>query len=129
MSRNSKSIISNASKNPRLSYITEKRINKLEESTMEKDPSTFDKTMNIIQFPFNWIRRLTIPPSEENDYDNYLVMLWPFFGIPVMGLLALWTIPTTFWWLLYLPFAIIWALIFWKIAPGRKEAPKNFWII
>jgi len=37
----------------------------------------------IIEFPFEWMRKLTIPPCEEEEYDNRLVIIWPLLGIPI----------------------------------------------
>jgi len=84
--------------------------------------------MFVFDFPNVWARRLTIPPSNEEDYDLYLVMAWPFLGVPVLGFFLikqLWSL----WWLLYLPFAIIWAVLFWRFAPERRKPPKIFWVL
>ena len=46
-----------------------------------------EKISIIVEFPFHWARALTIPPCEDKEYDNRLVMLWPLIGLPVNYLL------------------------------------------
>jgi len=65
----------------------------------------------VIEFPFAWIRKLTIPPCEVDEYDNYLVVMWPFLGIPMAMFMILKTFPTGAW-LYYLIPAFIWSLSF-----------------
>ena len=51
--------------------------------------SVMNKLFCVIDFPFVWARKLTIPPCEEEEYDNWLVVVWPFLGIPVAGMIIL----------------------------------------
>jgi len=84
-----------------------------------------DKINKIIEFPFEWIRKVTIPPCTEEEYDNYLVVLWPFFGIPAAMFMILKTAPTG-WWMFYLIPAFIWAVCFaFKDGCEKKEAKKG----
>jgi len=39
--------------------------------------------MYITDFPFDWIRRLTILPCQPTEYDKYYTIIWPYFGILV----------------------------------------------
>ena len=74
--------------------------------------------MAIVDFPFIWARKLTIPPCEKDEYEEHKIftVIWPFLGIPVTGMLAMKCWPT--WsWLYYLPFAFLWAIYFQKFAP------------
>jgi len=57
------------------------------------------------------MRKLTIPPCEEEEYDNYLVIIWPFLGIPAMMFMILKTMPTVNW-LFYLIPASLWSFSF-----------------
>jgi len=65
----------------------------------------------VIEFPFEWLRKLTIPPCEIDEYDNYLVCIWPFLGIPMAMFMILKTMPTGQW-MWYLIPAFMWSLCF-----------------
>lgn len=85
------------------------------------------KIMAVIDFPFIWARKLTIPPCEKDEYEKHkdLVIVWPFLGIPVMGMLMKNTWPTSWGWLYYLPIAFLWAIYFWKFAKIPTKEPKD----
>ena len=91
-----------------------------------KDKDCKGKFFAILDFPFIWIRKLTIPPCEKEEYADAehktLLIVWPFLGIPVMGMLAKNTWPMSWGWLYYLPVAFLWALYFWKFAKVPPEA-------
>ena len=58
----------------------------LEEDNEEEDKNWEDmdykeKISYIVEFPFDWIRKITMPPSEAENYDKHLVIIWPFPGI------------------------------------------------
>ena len=93
-----------------------------------KDMGWYDRFFVIIDFPFVWIRKLTIPPCEEDEFDNWLVMLWPYVGIPVAAMIILKKFPTTSGWLLYLVPAIIWSAIWYKNNKERNTPPKKGYI-
>ncbi len=40
-----------------------------------------EKVFFILEFPFDWIRKLTIPPCEQEKYDKNLCIAWPIGGI------------------------------------------------
>ena len=65
----------------------------------------------VIEFPFEWLRKLTIPPCMKEEYDNYLVVIWPFLGIPMAMFMILKTAPTGTW-LFYLIPSFVWSLSF-----------------
>ena len=69
------------------------------------------KINEAIECPFHWMRALTIPPCEDDQYDNRLVMLWPVVGLPVnyMLLTGFATFPTS-WkiWTGFLVFDVLW---------------------
>jgi len=48
----------------------------------------------ILDFPFIWVRKLSVPPGEEHHYNNYQTMGWPFLGIPIMSILMTKDLPT-----------------------------------
>ena len=50
--------------------------------TSFKDKSISDKILFIVDFPFKWIRKLIIPPCEEEDYDNIYFIVKPAFLMP-----------------------------------------------
>jgi len=90
------------------------------------------KIFFIIDFPFIWIRKLTIPPCESEKYeeDKNFTIFWPFIGIPVMGMLIKNSWPNAWGWLYYLPIAFIWALCFWKFVKipedAKPQVPKCY---
>ncbi len=43
----------------------------------------------ILNLPLVWTRKLTIPPADKKDFDNYYVLAWPWLGIPVNVCLVL----------------------------------------
>ena len=40
------------------------------------------KVIEVIDYPFDWLRKLTIPPCEEEHYNHKYTVLWPILGIP-----------------------------------------------
>ncbi len=94
------------------------------------DLTLWDKIDTITEFPFEWIRKLTILPCEEEEYDNYLVIIWPFIGIPVGTMIITLQLPTTWPWLYIIgPIAIIWAGLWGYFVKKRKVAPEKTFII
>jgi len=81
---------------------------------MYEDMTMMQKFLFITDFPFCWLRKLSIPPSEEKDYDNYLVIAWPWFGIPILLMLATASTPSLIWFPIYIPFAALWSYLFHK---------------
>ena len=61
------------------------------ESKSFSDKTCKEKIMTIIDFPFIWVRKLSIPPCDADEYEEnwWLVIIWPFFGIPTIGMLAM----------------------------------------
>lgn len=47
-----------------------------------EEMTVFQKIIFCVQFPFLWLRKLTMPPCEKEDYDKNLCILWPVFGLP-----------------------------------------------
>jgi Ca2+/Na+ antiporter len=119
-----------------------KKIMKIKREKAEQDDATpfadkdcSGKLFTILDFPFIWMRKLTIPPCEKDHYakNKSLVIIWPFLGIPVMGMLAKNSWPNSWGWLYYLPIAVLWALYFWKAAKIPKDAkpavPKAYILV
>jgi Ca2+/Na+ antiporter len=65
--------------------------------------------------PFDWIRKLTIPPCEAAHYDKYFTIIWPYFGIMVAQLIITKSWPTSYGFYLYLPVAVAWSVLFYCI--------------
>lgn len=72
----------------------------------------------IIDFPFVWIRKLIIPPCDDEEYDNYLTMAWPYFGVLAVEMIIKKEFPDSAGWFYYLGFAVLWSIMFWAF--GRK---------
>lgn len=73
-----------------------------------------DKILFVIDFPFKWLRTICIPPCEEEEYDNNLVVIWPFCGILVVEMIIKMKWPVTLGFYYYLPIACLWAYAFRK---------------
>jgi len=73
------------------------------------------KFFKIYDFPLNWIRKVTIPPCNEKEYDNYYVMGWPFFSIPIYNYLFFNNLPGIKLVLFILVFGGGWAYIWWRV--------------
>ena len=46
-----------------------------------EDESIFESIIEILDYPLHWLRKLTIPPVEEEHYDHFYLIIWPFLGI------------------------------------------------
>ncbi len=88
-----------------------------------------DKIYWVLNLPLVWIRKVTIPPADKKDFDNYYVIGWPWLGIPVNVCLVLKSVPTTTWWVLYIPIAMVWSGFWYKWIPERHVPPKRSFII
>ena len=42
----------------------------------------YDKILEILGIPFDYLRKLTMLPCEADNYNKYYTYVWPFFGIP-----------------------------------------------
>jgi len=85
-----------------------------------------NKIIEIVDFPFKWIRKVTIPPCEKEDYDNILVVIWPFFGLLVSGMIITSSIPNNWYWLGLVPLALIWSCCYYFLVKERFKAPKGY---
>jgi len=80
--------------------------------------SCYAKVDYLLEFPCHLIRIISIPVCEEENYDNRLVILWPWFGVVINGMLALGKLPDSVAWLYYIPFALLWSYFFWGGSSG-----------
>lgn len=56
------------------------------ESEEEKpwaEKSGKEKCYWTLNLPLVWLRKVTIPPADKKDFDNYFVIGWPWLGIPI----------------------------------------------
>lgn len=70
---------------------------------------------HLIELPFEWIRKLTIPPCEGEHYDKWLVIVWPWFGILTCMMIITKSLPNSWYWAIYAVPSAIWSLMFYKI--------------
>ena len=99
-----------------MNLLTEKR--KVERERKAKEFSAkacWEKVSHIIEFPFDWIRKLTILPCEAQHYDKIFVIIWPYFGILVAEIIVTKKWPTTWKYWVYLAVAICWSILFYCI--------------
>jgi Ca2+/Na+ antiporter len=90
----------------------EEKPEEAKKGTCMKIVSTIEK---VVEFPFDWIRKLTIPPCEVQHYDKVLVIIWPFFGILTTMMIITKSWPSSPMWALYLVPSSLWALMFYCI--------------
>lgn len=41
---------------------------------------SFGHFLHIIDLPFEWLRKLTMPPVNEDEYNHIFTVFWPFLG-------------------------------------------------
>lgn len=84
---------------------------RLERISSFSDLSLFYKIDFILLYPFEIVRKLTMPPCEEDSYNKKYVIIWPFGGI----IFALWAFNVSYIYWLYLgvPVMIIMSLAFY----------------
>lgn len=83
------------------------------------------KIIDFIDFPFHWLRKLTIPPCEEDHYNHLYTILWPFLGTTFL----LYNFITTPWpiYLYALPFSTGLSFLLYKYKPQNpKKFPKYY---
>lgn len=54
---------------------------KARKEAREESESVIGKVIDFIDIPFNFIRRYTILPCDEEEYNHHYAIWWPFFGI------------------------------------------------
>jgi Ca2+/Na+ antiporter len=86
-----------------------------------KNWSMMKKVNYVVNLPFEWFRKLAIPPCDEEEYDNWLTIIWPYFGILFLEMLCTNHAPTTHGYYYYLPAAVIWSFCFWYFHRDKKR--------
>jgi len=99
--------------------------NEVERDTYFSEMSTFDKIDYILELPCHFLRIISIPVCEKGAYDNRLVILWPWFGVIINGMLALGKFPDSIKWFYYIPFAFVWSFLFLNQGFKKGEFEKN----
>ena len=83
-----------------------------------------------IAIPFYWLRKITMPPCEEEDYNHYLTIIWPIFGVPILKSLIVlrwpWEEATLWTWLTFLIVDVVW-IVFWIFfgTTGKKSSEED----
>ena len=73
------------------------------------------------------IRKLTIPPCDDEEYNHDLTIIWPFFGL----LFLAWNFTKpSFWWFFIFPIAFGLSLLFCKYRKLNVDElpPYYIWI-
>lgn len=105
---------------------------KLEKVREEKEKSfaelSFcDKIFFIIDYPFVYMLKITIPPAEEDSYSK----LWCTLSItPSIVLAVLTLLDNAYWWMLYglLPLGIVISLVVWFTYPNDKVKSYKYFV-
>ena len=71
----------------------------------EEDEGCLGQIIDIIDIPFNIIRRYTILPCDEEEYNHHYAIYWPFLGILFFCVMFL--EKPSLWWLLIIPIAFV----------------------
>ena len=43
--------------------------------------TVFERVIVFLESPFDFVRKITMPPCEEENFNKVLCTLWPFPGI------------------------------------------------
>lgn len=92
---------------------------KLRQEQHEKpfsERSFLEKVNFIIDFPFDIIRKLTIPPSQPDKFSKIWLVLWPFPGLFLLA----WILTSSFsmlWIYVIIPLGITLMLVFYFTCP------------
>lgn len=82
------------------------------------------KVVTVIDFPMKHLRRVTIPPCNEEFYSKKLALSWPFLGLPFLfWVLGATTIRS---WALCLLLALVTALGLQFYAPAYLQKSPGF---
>lgn len=93
------------------------------EQREEIEHGFFFKILDVIDYPFKWLRKLTIPPLNEDEYEHKYLVIWPLLGIPflVLNFFKGW------WFLLYFSaLSLLLPIVFYKLWPEENKVPKYF---
>ncbi len=82
------------------------------------------KAIDVIDWPFYWLRKLTIPPNDEHYDHNYLI-IWPFLGL---FFIALNFIKPSLYYLALIPLALGLSYLFYKYKPESKHDLPSYFI-
>ena len=99
----------------------EVRERKLEIQKQQK--SIFKDIFHLLDLPFSLLRKLTIPPSNEN-YNHTLLIIYPIFGIPFLLLNSFPNILKNYPFLI-ISISLTLSFIFYKTSPNSKKDKKN----
>ena len=93
-----------------------------------EDEGFIGKAIDVVDYPFNWLRKLTIPPVEEEEYSHKLTIAWPVLGI-LFTVWALFSEPS-YYWLIIIPVALVLMLFFYTNRPeSNDELPKYYLLL
>lgn len=82
--------------------------------------SFLEKVNYIIDFPFEYLRKLTIPPCDDEKFSKTWFVLWPFPGL----LLLAWIFtksPSLLWIYVIVPLGIILMIVFYFTTPHNGK--------
>jgi hypothetical protein len=79
--------------------------------------TTVDKIFWVIDQPFNYIRLLTMPPSNKEEYNKYWCIVWPIPGFIFLA----YAFDMLNWNFVYIgiPVAVILTVILFLLHKGR----------
>lgn len=86
--------------------------------------SFFGKVNYVIDFPFDIIRKLTIPPCVPENFSKTWLVLWPFPGLFLLA----WILTSSFsmlWIYVNIPLGIILMLVFYFTCP-QNGTPRYY---
>ena len=101
--------------NPEIAHIFKNFVAKVKNSSRKMSidrplDSKLEKFLKTIDYPFYFLRRITLLPSRRQLIEAHLFIFWPFAGIPLL----IWAVNPNpqVTWLFYIPFAMVLSTIF-----------------
>ena len=94
----------------------------------EGEKSYIEKFADILDYPFTFVRMLTIPQIIPKEHDHKKIILWPIFSIIFM-VWAIFVLPQ-FGWIYAIPVTTGLSFIFLIFKPkSEKEMPRYFMVL
>jgi hypothetical protein len=92
-----------------------------ERDTEFSDMSLFDKVLFVIDLPFDYARKFTLPPCEKEKYEKKWAVIFPIPGLMFMMWIVTFPVPPI-WILLLIPIGGILSIIIY-FTSEEKETP------
>ena len=103
--------------------LAEKKKARIEHKEHPEKANCFVRILDILDLPFNYIRRYTILPCDEEEYEHHYSIYWPFLGI--LFLLIMIVKEPSVWWLLWIPISGVW---YYYLSKHTEEGVPSYFM-